>query len=389
MEAMKDAANLLCRIKTDMNPESSVGVVACGMPLGPKVLCSCSQDMAALLSACANVNIGGGNADFAKALQVSALALKHRRNKNGGQRIVAFVGSPIADDEAKLVKLAKNLKKNNIAVDIVSMGEHEANEPKLKAFMEAVDKNSNSHLVVIPPGVLPSEVMMSSPIITGGEEGGDVGMGGGGGGGGAAAAAFAEYGGVDPSLDPELAMALRASMEEERARMAVASGTTGDSGSVEPGTAFGEAQTPAAASKESAAQGPADDDDEELLRQALLMSMNENPLEPGETNAAQERTGAEDEDEDDDAKALALALAMSKEEEEPAPTGSASSAPSSQAPAGGFLDPSYVNELLEGIEGVNMDDPQIKALLAQYPSSGTKPGDGPDSKKQKKEDEDK
>ena len=29
---------------------------------------------------------------------------------------------------------------------------------------------------------------------------------------------FAEYGGVDPSLDPELAMALRISLEEERAR---------------------------------------------------------------------------------------------------------------------------------------------------------------------------
>lgn len=31
---------------------------------------------------------------------------------------------------------------------------------------------------------------------------------------------FAEYGGVDPNLDPELAMALRISLEEERARMA-------------------------------------------------------------------------------------------------------------------------------------------------------------------------
>lgn len=29
---------------------------------------------------------------------------------------------------------------------------------------------------------------------------------------------FAEYGGIDPSLDPELAMALRISLEEERAR---------------------------------------------------------------------------------------------------------------------------------------------------------------------------
>lgn len=43
--------------------------------------------------------------------------------------------------------------------------------------------------------------------------GADSGAGGGGGGGGM----FAEYGGIDPSLDPELAMAIRASAEEARA----------------------------------------------------------------------------------------------------------------------------------------------------------------------------
>lgn len=32
------------------------------------------------------------------------------------------------------------------------------------------------------------------------------------------ASQFAEYGGIDPNLDPELAMALRISLEEERAR---------------------------------------------------------------------------------------------------------------------------------------------------------------------------
>ena len=44
-----------------------------------------------------------------------------------------------------------------------------------------------------------------------------MGMGGGGsgmGGGGA----FDDYGGVDPSMDPELAMAIRASTEEARAQ---------------------------------------------------------------------------------------------------------------------------------------------------------------------------
>ena len=40
---------------------------------------------------------------------------------------------------------------------------------------------------------------------------------GGGGGGGGENNLFAEYGGVNPDLDPELAMALRLSAEEARA----------------------------------------------------------------------------------------------------------------------------------------------------------------------------
>ena len=63
---------------------------------------------------------------------------------------------------------------------------------------------------------------MSSPILGefGGGFGGGMDMGGGDAGGASAGGGggqFADYGGVDPSLDPELAMALRASAEEARA----------------------------------------------------------------------------------------------------------------------------------------------------------------------------
>ena len=63
---------------------------------------------------------------------------------------------------------------------------------------------------------------MSSPILGefGGGFGGGMDMGGGDAGGaatGGGGGQFADYGGVDPSLDPELAMALRASAEEARA----------------------------------------------------------------------------------------------------------------------------------------------------------------------------
>jgi 26S proteasome regulatory subunit N10 len=38
-------------------------------------------------------------------------------------RIVAFVGSPVEQEEKELVKLAKRLKKEKVNVDIVSFGE--------------------------------------------------------------------------------------------------------------------------------------------------------------------------------------------------------------------------------------------------------------------------
>ena len=43
------------------------------------------------------------------------IALKHRKNKHGGQRIVAFVGSPVAGEAAELKKLGAQLKKNNVS----------------------------------------------------------------------------------------------------------------------------------------------------------------------------------------------------------------------------------------------------------------------------------
>lgn len=49
--------------------------------------------------------------------------MKHRQSKNHRQRIVAFVGSPIAATEQELVKLGKRLKKNNVSIDVISFGE--------------------------------------------------------------------------------------------------------------------------------------------------------------------------------------------------------------------------------------------------------------------------
>ena len=106
------------------------------------------------------------------------------------------------------------MKKNNISIDIVNFGEETINTSKLEAFMDAIGTDT-SHLVTIPPGpYLLSDMVLSSPILAG-EDGapppGMAGMGG-------DASGF-EFG-IDPSLDPELALALRMSLEEEQARQA-------------------------------------------------------------------------------------------------------------------------------------------------------------------------
>jgi hypothetical protein len=83
-----------------------------------------------------------------------------------------------------LVKIAKKLKKNNVAVDIVSFGCEEENAEKLEAFHSAVASNDNSHLVTVPPGTILSDMLFGTPIFmeegAGGGGGGDAEGGGGG-----------------------------------------------------------------------------------------------------------------------------------------------------------------------------------------------------------------
>jgi 26S proteasome regulatory subunit N10 len=69
--------------------------------------------------------------------------LKHRQNRNQRQRIIVFVGSPVDCDERTLVRLAKKLKKNNVAIDIINFGEEAENTTKLEAFINNVNNSDN------------------------------------------------------------------------------------------------------------------------------------------------------------------------------------------------------------------------------------------------------
>ena len=165
-----------------------------------------------------------------------------------------------------MIKLAKKLKKEKVNIDIVNFGEDECNGDVLSKFISTINgkEGTGSHLVTIPPGPHLSDALVTSPVVQVGHHHvqGDVqhhgcqGEEGSGGVGGSSGSAF-EFG-VNPEEDPELALALRVSMEEQRVRQQ----------EQEQGE-WAELATPAGvggATEESS--------EEALLQRALAMSMD-------------------------------------------------------------------------------------------------------------------
>lgn len=322
LEAQADAVNVIFQTKTDSNPESTVGLMTMAGK-GPEVMVTNTKDLGQVLQGLHRASSKiGGVIDIPTAIAVAQLALKHRENKNLRQRIMVFVGSPLegaAADEAGMVKLAKKLKKNNVAVDLICFGdgiEELEGEEKgvMKSFVENVNSGDNSHLVTIPAGnLLLSDCILSSAVLAADRgalipeelrEGGDAGGAGGSGGGGGGDFEF----GVDPSLDPELAMALRLSMQEAQAREAVEN--AGSSSSAAPQA---EQSSTAAAASGAAAASTTEEMDPELAKALALSESKSDDVEMGDGD------DEEDDEEDEDA-AIARAIEMSmqgtQEEEE-------------------------------------------------------------------------
>uniref|UniRef100_G3NKB3 26S proteasome non-ATPase regulatory subunit 4 n=1 Tax=Gasterosteus aculeatus aculeatus TaxID=481459 RepID=G3NKB3_GASAC len=193
LQAQQDAVNIVCHSKTRSNPENNVGLIT--MANNCEVLNTLTPDSGRLLSKLHAIQ-PKGKICFCTGIRVAHLALKHRQGKNHKMRIIAFVGSPVEDNEKDLVKLAKRLKKEKVNVDIINFGEEELNTEKLTAFINTLNgkEGTGSHLVTVPPGPSLADALLSSPILAG-EGGSMMGLG----------ASDFEFG-VDPSADPELAL---------------------------------------------------------------------------------------------------------------------------------------------------------------------------------------
>jgi len=185
-----------------------------------------------VLSATSRIKINGF-ANFFNSVKVAQLALKHRLNKNQGQRIIAFVGHPIKETQEECEALGARLKKNKVAIDIINFANAD-NVPKLKALIEACSIEGNSNFMDVPLGVASiADILFTSPILLQ-DLGGGMGMGmgaadgsngmvmdvaaGGAGAAGAASNPMADFGGIDYNMDPELAEAMRMSLMDHQAQ---------------------------------------------------------------------------------------------------------------------------------------------------------------------------
>eukprot|EP01121_Diplochlamys_sp_Union-15-3_P001749 TRINITY_DN11522_c0_g1_i1.p1 TRINITY_DN11522_c0_g1~~TRINITY_DN11522_c0_g1_i1.p1 ORF type:complete len:376 (+),score=106.68 TRINITY_DN11522_c0_g1_i1:97-1224(+) len=328
-ESLKDAVNLVTGSKTQANAQSAVGLITIAGNT-PSVLCTLTSDPAKILAVLHKVKLEGQNSNFAAALQVAQLALKHRSNKQQEQRIIVFVGSPIQSSSKELEQLGLRLKKNKVAVDVINFGEE--NREKLEAFNKAVNNDDNSHLLCLIPGGTVTDMLISSPIIN---SDGGTGTGGGG----------FEFG-VDPNVDPELAMVLRLSMEEEERRKSALqaekskTATTGETTSTETKSTTTTSDAEMTEAKDEQ-QAPASNSQETKAK-----------VENVPPSSAEKKEATMDEDDED----LKMALELSLQNEEPEPSGDMDLSAVAQ-------DPEFIKSVIEGLPGVDVNDPSIKSVL--------------------------
>uniref|UniRef100_A0A8C7FJ04 26S proteasome non-ATPase regulatory subunit 4 n=1 Tax=Oncorhynchus kisutch TaxID=8019 RepID=A0A8C7FJ04_ONCKI len=323
LQAQQDAVNIVCHSKTRSNPENNVGLIT--MANNCEVLTTLTADAGRILSKLHAVQ-PRGNISFCTGIRVAHLALKHRQGKNHKMRIIAFVGSPVEDNE-----------------------KDEVNTEKLTAFINTLNgkEGAGSHLVTVPPGPSLADALLSSPILAG-EGGAMLGLG----------SSDFEFG-VDPSADPELALALRVSMEEQRQRQ--------------------EDETRRAAVVSAAEAGvpspTADESDEALLKMSVPQADTATPAMPDFSRMTEDEQ-------------IAYALQMSMQGGE---FGAESMDMDTGAPVDSegakdeedydvMQDPEFLQSVLENLPGV---DPNNEAIRNAMGSLASQTGSKPDSKKDK------
>jgi len=363
IQAQQDAVSIICHAKCRQNPENNVALMTSA---SLEVLVTLTSDVGRILSKLHHVQ-PKGDAKFLTGIKIAHLALKHRQGRNHKMRIIVFVGSPITDvSDKELVKSAKKLKKEKVNVDVVTMGDDPETCEKLTQFVETLNgkEGSGSHLVVVPPGPSLSDALRTSPIVQG-----DDGY----------APPSQDFGGgfdIDPSLDPELALALRVSMEEQRQRQDDDSKPP----SAEGGATSAEGGTPS--NVPTTGEPPLDD---AMLQDAMAMSLGGAGSGGGMDFASMT---------EDEQIAMAIQMSMSAEPESATPVSM------DTEPAAGAVeameedeedysavmsDPAFLQHLVGSLPGVDPNSEEIQSAVQALTQGNTQQGKKEDGEEGKKE----
>ena len=241
---------------------------------------------------------------------------------------------------------------------------------RTRSFCKSSSRRTRSY-VAIPFGPHLSDALLKSPILQGED-------------GAAAPGQNFEFG-VDPYEDPELALALRVSMEEQHQHQEA--GSSGQTGGEQPASST----TTSSAPTSSGGQ-----DDEQLLQRALEMSMT------GEAGAAGASSGAEpDLASMTEEEPIAYTMRMSMQDSEPAASGAADDKmevdkPESEKKGGEnysevMNDPQFLHSVLESLPGVDLQSEAVKKAIGAMTGSETSDKDkkSKGGKKDQKKDGDK
>ncbi|KAJ1679812.1 proteasome regulatory particle base subunit rpn10 [Spiromyces aspiralis] len=207
--AQVDAADYVFTAKLSDNAETNVAIVA-GAGKSCDVLTSLTAQRSTFSRVRSNMSVNG-NFNFSLSLNIARMVLKN--TPISSKRIIVFVASPITEDSSMVESLAKKMRKNNICVDIVDLSQIEENKDKIDLFHEAVNKDSTSHKLVADPNGESLRNQVRKALFTSG---------------GATGGGFGDF--DDPTIDHELAEAIRLSLQEVGGTSNAGQGVTGTGG---------------------------------------------------------------------------------------------------------------------------------------------------------------
>ncbi|MES1922707.1 hypothetical protein MHBO_004232 [Bonamia ostreae] len=193
-QSQSDTINRLAASKIAESPETTVGLISMAGKRTTVMVPSTREPGEVLRTMHSLKN--GGRCNILASLKTAQLVLKNRHNKNQKQRVILFIGSPIENDAASLLmKQAKIMKKNSVALDAVHFGienVQSADNENLRKLVETANSGNNGRLVSVGEGESLADTAFGE------------------------LAKVPQNGSAEMEDDPELALALKMSLEENQ-----------------------------------------------------------------------------------------------------------------------------------------------------------------------------